>query len=235
MFRYSLARLMGVVLVVAITLGVVRFFGPLGLIVAVGAFLGSLLPVLFSKRRGLDPTLGFCSVLFAVCGVMIGINLVRPSELVPGQPFVFEGALLGGMYWVIAVWLRLTDDSALIEEPQRAKPSKYLVFAGLAVAFGLLVPAMLYAVAVMLKNPWEHLPFRLLQGLVVGSLFAVPCFLAWLLHVLHRRRGPVSNSRRKIRLTCRVAELAIGTVPAHRKNQAASNGSIYDPPAASRD
>jgi len=188
MFRYSLARLMGVILVVAITLGAVRFFGPTGLVVAIGAFLGSLLPVLCSKRRGLDPTLGFCSVLFGVCGVMIGINLVRPSELVPRQPFDFVGALLSGMYWVVAVWVRLTDDSALPEDPQCAKPSKYLVFAGLALVCGPFVPAILYAFA---KNPWNDLRGRLVQGLVVGLLFAVPCFLAWLIHVTPRRQGPL--------------------------------------------
>jgi hypothetical protein len=72
MFRYSLARLMGLILVVAITLGVVRFFVPWGLIVAVCALLGSLFPVFGSRRRGLDPTIGVCAVACGALGGMFG-------------------------------------------------------------------------------------------------------------------------------------------------------------------
>jgi hypothetical protein len=38
-------------------------------------------------------------------------------------------------------------------------------------------------------EPWADLPAVMIVGLVGGSLFAVPCFLAWLLHVGHQRKA----------------------------------------------
>jgi len=200
MFRYSLARLMGLILVVAITLGVVRFLGPSGLIVALCAFLWSLFPVFISRHGGLDPIIGICAV---ACGAIggtfggmfgggfIGANLVQYGPTLP-----CVGAFLGGIYWVMAVSVLASPQGAIKAKPttQGARPSKYLIVAGLTFVLGPTIAGLFYAIAMMLDavdpvEPLADLPAALIVGLVSGSLFAVPFFLAWLIHVAQQRKA----------------------------------------------
>jgi hypothetical protein len=113
MFRFSLARLMGVVFVVAITLAAVRFLGPAGLSVAACAFVGSLVPVLVSKRRGLDPTVEIFAVACGALGSMIGGTLAGENIFRNRPLFVGLRAFLGGVYWLAAVWVRLSPQRRL--------------------------------------------------------------------------------------------------------------------------
>jgi hypothetical protein len=198
MFRYSLARLMGLILVVAITLGVVRFFGPSGLIVAVCALLGSLFPVFSSRRRGLDPTIGVCAVACGALGGMFGGGFIGANLVRYGPTLICVGAFLGGIYWATAVSVLASPQSAIISEPttQGARPSKYLMLAWLSFVLGPTISGLFYAIAMILDavdpvEPWADLPAVMIVGLVGGSLFAVPCFLAWLLQVGRQRQRPL--------------------------------------------
>jgi hypothetical protein len=188
MFRYSLARLMAVIFVVAITLGVIRFFGPSGLIIAVCVFFASMAPIVASKRRGLDPTIGIYSVGCGALGGMSGGILIGSNPVIFGPTLVGLGAFLGGIYWVMAVSVRLPNIEAS-QEPTGAKPSKYLMLACLAIVCGPLLPGILYLIFNddMEMDQWAAFMDVVVVGLIGGSLFAVPCFLAWLVHLAHRR------------------------------------------------
>jgi len=112
-------------------------------------------------------------------GGFIGTNLVRY-----GPTLVCVGAFLGGVYWVTAVSVLASPQTAIKAEPTTpgATPSKYLILAGLAFVLGPTISGLFYAIATMLDavdavEPWADLPAVLAIGLVGGLLIAVPCFL----------------------------------------------------------
>ena len=103
---------------------------------------------------------------------------------------------------MMAVWVLVSPQHTIKAEPttQGARPSKYLILAGLTFVLGPTIAGLFYAIAMMLDavdpvEPLADLPAALIVGLVSGSLFAVPFFLAWLIHVARQRKARPLLSR----------------------------------------